>query len=181
MNDKSLVQQLEKKDEKALIALVERYSAYVSTIVRNIANGTLNSSDIEEITADVFIRLWNCSTKLRFEDLRSYIAAIARNLTIDRLRAKHFTLPIDEIEYGDGTDIEYETEHRMFAGELKQIICEMDPRSRELLLRFYYYYQQIPQISAEMSLSETACKTALHRARNKLKQKLIERGYENET
>ncbi len=133
MNDKSLVQQLEKKDEKALIALVERYSAYFSTIVRNIANGSLNSSDIEEITADVFIRLWNCSTKLRFNDLRSYIAAIARNLTIDRLRAKHFTLPIDEIEYGDGTDIEYETEHRMLAGELKQIISEMDPRSWDFL------------------------------------------------
>ena len=181
MDDKKLVRQLEKKDETALIALIERYSAYVSTIVRNIVNGALYSSDIEEITADVFIRLWNCSGKLRVENLRSYIAAIARNLAIDRLRVMHYTVNLDEIEFGDGSDIEFETEHSMLAYELKRTINEMDSRNRELLLRFYYYYQQIPQIAAEMSMSEVACKTALHRARYKLKQKLIERGYDNET
>lgn len=181
MEDRKLVRQLRKQDEKALVVLVERYSPYVSTVVRNIVSGVLTDSDIEELTADVFIRLWNSSEKLRAETLRPYMAAIARNLAVDRLRAMHFTVELDEIELADGSDIEYETERRMLADELNRTIGEMEPRSRELLLRFYYYYQKIPQIAAEMCMSESACKTALHRARNKLKKMLTERGYGNET
>ena len=181
MEDKKLVRQLRRKDEKALVLLVERYSAYVSTVVRNIVSGVLSESDIEELTADVFIRMWNSSEKLRAETLRPYMAAIARNLAVDRLRSLHFTVELDEIELSDGSDIEYETERRMLADELDRTIGEMEPRNRELLLRFYYYYQKIPQIAAEMRMSESACKTALHRARNKLKEILEERGYGNET
>lgn len=181
VEDKKLVRQLRRKDEKALVLLVERYSAYVSTVVRNIVSGVLSESDIEELTADVFIRMWNSSEKLRAETLRPYMAAIARNLAVDRLRSLHFTVELDEIELSDGSDIEYETERRMLADELDRTIGEMEPRNRELLLRFYYYYQKIPQIAAEMRMSESACKTALHRARNKLKEILEERGYGNET
>ena len=68
----------------------------------------------------------------------------------------------------------------MLADELNRIVGEMEPRSRELLLRYYYYYQKTPQIAAEMQMSEASCRTALHRARKKLKKKLIERGYGNE-
>jgi len=181
VDDKKLVKQLKKHNEKALVVLVERYSAYVSTVVRNIVSGVLGESDIEEITADVFIRLWNNADTLRGETLRSYMAAIARNLAIDRLRREHFTVALDEIELGDGSDLESETERRLLADELNCSLAEMEPRSRELLLRFYYYYQQIPQIASEMKMTESACKTALHRARGKLKKLLTERGYGNET
>ncbi|MBP5362470.1 MAG: sigma-70 family RNA polymerase sigma factor [Ruminococcus sp.] len=180
MEDKKLVRQLRRKDEKALVMLVEQYSSYVSTVISNIVHGVLSESDIEEMTADVFIRMWNNSEKLRAETFRSYMAAIARNLSVDRLRKMHFTVEIDEIELGDSSDIESETERRMLADELNRTIGEMEPRNRELLLRFYYYYQKIPQIATEMRMSESACKTALHRARNKLKEMLEERGYGNE-
>ena len=180
MEDKKLVRQLKKKNEKALVVLVERYSAYISTVLRNIVRGVLSDSDIEEMTADVFIRLWNSSEKLRPETLRPYMAAIARNLAVDRLRAEHFTIRLDEIEIGDGSDIESDTERRLLAAELNDTLTEMEPRSRELLLRFYYCYQKIPEIAAEMKMSESACKTALHRARNKLREKLTERGYGDE-
>lgn len=180
MEDKKLVRQLKKKNEKALVVLVERYSAYISTVLRNIVRGVLSDSDIEEMTADVFIRLWNSAEKLRPETLRPYMAAIARNLAVDRLRAEHFTIRLDEIEIGDGSDIESDTERRLLAAELNDTLTEMEPRSRELLLRFYYCYQKIPEIAAEMEMSESACKTALHRARNKLREKLTERGYGDE-
>ena len=181
MDDKKLVKQLKKRNEKALVVLVERYSAYVSTVIRNIVSGVLGESDIEEMTADVFMRIWSSSDNLRAETLRSYMAAIARNLAIDRLRREHFTVALDEIELGDGSDIESETERRLLAEELNRTLGEIEPRSRELLLRFYFYYEKIPQIAAEMKISETACKTALHRARGKLKKLLTERGYGNET
>ena len=46
MDDEKLVRLLRKKKEEALEALVEKYSAYVSTVARNVAGGTLGNSDI---------------------------------------------------------------------------------------------------------------------------------------
>ena len=181
MDDIKLVHQLNMKNENALAALIERYSGYVSTVIRNISRGVLDSSDIEEVISDVFIKLWNNAGHLRAETLRSYIAVIARNLAIDKMRAKHIQLPLDEIETDNGQDIEYETERKLLVRELNRIITEMQPRDRELLVRFYFYYQSLPQIAEEMELGLSACTTALHRARNKLRKKLTERGYDYET
>jgi RNA polymerase sigma-70 factor (ECF subfamily) len=151
-----------------------------SVIVRNIVGDRLTESDIEEISADVFIIIWRNADKLRSESLRSYLAAVARNLSIDRLRKLHITIPIDEIEIYDNTDIEFNAEQHDLADVFNAIIDKMEQRDREILLRHYFYYQKIPQIALEMNMSQSACKTALHRARNKLKKKLIERGYGNE-
>ncbi len=180
MDDIKLVHQLNMKNENALAALIERYSGYVSTVIRNISRGVLDSSDIEEVISDVFIKIWNNAGHLRAETLRSYIAVIARNLAIDKMRSKHIQLPLDEIETDNGQDIEYETERKLLVRELNRIITEMQPRDRELLVRFYFYYQSLPQIAEEMKLGLSACTTALHRARNKLRKKLTERGYDYE-
>lgn len=180
MDDIKLVHQLNRKNEKALAVLIERYSRYVSTIVRNVSGGALDAGDSEEVISDVFIKLWRNAGNLRHETLRSYIAVIARNLAIDKMRAKHIQLPLDEIETVDGQDIEYETERKLLACELVRIVAEMQPRDRELLMRFYFYYQSLPQIAEEMGMGRSACTTALHRARNKLKEKLTEKGYGNE-
>lgn len=181
MKDKKLTDQIKKKSEKAFLRLIEQYSAYVSTVVRNIVSGAMTESDVEEITADVFIVIWKNIDKLRPETLRSYLAAIARNLSVDRLRRLHVTLPIDEIELGDNTDVEYDAERKILAEGFGEVLSEIDPRSKELLLRHYFYYQKISQIASEMKLSEAACRTGLHRARKKLKEKLMERGYSDET
>ena len=177
MDDEKLVRLLRKKKEEALEALVEKYSAYVSTVARNVAGGTLGNSDIEEITADVFITVWKKSSELCADTLRSYLAVIARNISIDRLRKLHYTVPIDELEIDDSSDVESNTDQRLIADEFNSVINEMSQRDRELLLRYYFYYQKIPQIAAEMSISESSCKTGLFRARNRLKEKFIERGY----
>ena len=177
MDDTQMVDQLNKKNENALALLIERYSGYVSTVIRNISGGVLDKADSEEVISDVFIRIWNSAGNLRVETIRSYIAVIARNLAIDKMRSKHIQLPLDEIETDGGQDIEYETERKILAAELNRIIDEMQPRDRELLVRFYFYYQSLPQIAEEMGIGLSACTTALHRARKKLRKKLTERGY----
>lgn len=177
MDDARLVELLKQKKDEALEALVDKYSAYVSTVVRNVVSGMLGESDVEEMTADVFIAVWKNTDKLCDDTLRAYLAVIARNISVDRLRRLHYTVPIDELEIGDSSDVEHSTDQKLIAEEFNSVIAEMSPRDRELLLRFYFYYQKIPQIAAEMNISESSCKTGLHRARNRLKEQMIERGY----
>lgn len=180
MDDAKLIRMLRQKKNDSLEALVDKYSAYVSTVVRNVVSGMLGESDVEEMTADVFISVWKNADRLCADTFKAYLAVIARNIAVGRLRKLHYTVPIDEMEIDDSSDVENSTDNKLLAEEFNSVMAEMSTRDRELLLRFYFYYQKIPKIAAEMNISESSCKTALHRARIRLKEKLIERGYNYE-
>ncbi len=71
---------LKQDDETALCEIIGQYTGYVYTILRNFSHGTLPPEDLEELAADVFLRLWNSRDRLRDDsDLAPYLAAIARN------------------------------------------------------------------------------------------------------
>ena len=181
MNEEQLIRLLKRRNEKALTELVRQYSAYVSTIARNIGRNVFSESDVEEIAADAFIAVWNNADKLRTNTLRSYLGTVVRNTAISRLRQFRYTLPIDELQIASDEDIEAKTECKLLCAELRTIVNGMEQKDKEILLRFYFYYQRIPQIAEEMQITEATAKTRLHRARKKLLERLKERGYEHET
>ena len=71
---------LRQGDEDALCEIIRQRTGYVSTILRNFSRSTLPPEDLEELSADVFLRLWRSRDKLKDgADLSPYLAAIARN------------------------------------------------------------------------------------------------------
>ena len=81
------IRRLKQDDETALCEIIRKYTGYVYTILRNFSHGTLPQEDLEELTADVFLRLWNSRNRLRDgSDLAPYLAAIARNGVKNRFR-----------------------------------------------------------------------------------------------
>lgn len=109
MNDKRLIHNLKKKNEKSLMVFIERFSPYVCTIIRNVSNHSVLECDVEEIASDVFVKIWNNSENLKSETIRAYLAIIARNQTIDYLRKHKHEVPFEDIELTDTIDIEEET------------------------------------------------------------------------
>ena len=55
---------------------------------------------------------------------------------------------------------------------VRQEVLQMTEPDREILLRYYYYYQPIARIAQEMGMSAANVKVLLHRARNALKSTL---------
>lgn len=180
MDDKKLLHNLKKKNEKALILLIERYSPYICTIIRNTANHSIPKCDVEEIASDVFMKLWNTPEKIYPETIKSYIAVISRNLAVDYLRKQKREVPYEEIELTDSTDIEDNVFQHIEHEELQNALNELKSEYKELLLRFYFLYQPVLQIAKEMNISEASCKTGLHRARKQLKAILCRKGYRDE-
>lgn len=81
------IRRLKQDDETALCEIIRKYTGYVYTILRNFSHGTLPQEDLEELTADVFLRLWNNRNRLRDgSELAPYLAAIARNGVKNRFR-----------------------------------------------------------------------------------------------
>ncbi len=180
MQDKALIRRLKAQDENALKELIAGYSAYVTTIIRNVGRTAFAESDVEELAADVFIAVWEHADDLHGDSLKGYLGVTARHKAINHLRGLRFTVPMEEITLQSTEDIQADTERRLLWAAVREIVDGMEQAEREILLRFYFYYQQTPQIAEEMHLKPATVKTRLHRARKKLLKQLQERGYEYE-
>lgn len=182
MRESRLITLLQLQKPEGLQALISTYQAYVSIIIRNITRSSLSEQDVEELTADTFFAVWQTTDKLQAGKVRAYLAAIARNKAKSRLRSLSETIPLEEEAILlETADLEQEVEHTLLSEALQDTITTLSATDRDVLIRYYYYYQRIPEIAEELQLSVSAVKVRLHRARKKLKQLLIERGYVYET
>lgn len=180
MRESRLITLLQLQKPEGLQALISTYQAYVGTIIRNITRSSLSEQDVEELTADTFFAVWQTTDKLQAGKVRAYLAAIARNKAKSRLRSLSETIPLEEEAILlETADLEQEVEHTLLSEALQDTITTLSATDRDVLIR--YYYQRIPEIAEELQLSVSAVKVRLHRARKKLKQLLIERGYVYET
>ena len=73
-----LVEKLKKHDEKALTQIIEQQSRLVASIIFNTSKGSLSKEDIEEVTSDVFVTLWNNAEKVQEGKLKGYLCSIAK-------------------------------------------------------------------------------------------------------
>lgn len=181
MRESRLITLLQSQKPEGLQALMATSQAYVGTIIRNITRSSLSEQDVEELTADTFFAVWQTTDKLQAGKVRAYLAAIARNKAKSRLRSLSETIPLEEAILLETADLEQEVEHTLLSEALQDTITTLSATDRDILIRYYYYYQRIPEIAEELQLSVSAVKVRLHRARKKLKQLLIERGYVYET
>ena len=174
-----LVEKLKKHDEKALTQIIEQQSRLVASIIFNTSKGSLSREDIEEVTADVFVTLWNNAEKVQDGKLKGYLCSIAKTRTLNKIKSLHnnTVLNIDDYDPEDDFSIADETEKKDIHRELREVITEIPLPDREILIRYYYYEQTVSQISRETDINIETVKSKLRRTREKIKAKLIERSY----
>lgn len=74
-------------------------------------------------------------------------------------------------------DIEQEIDQKILAEMLQDVLDALAPKDREILVRHYYYYEGVKQIAEDLGMKESAVKMRMSRARKRLQQELIDRGY----
>ena len=85
--EKQLAAKLKKGDTAALKEIIDCYTGYIRTVIRNFSRGTLSEQDIDELCSDVFFSLWQHRKTLDVNiGFRSYLSAAARNAVKDRDR-----------------------------------------------------------------------------------------------
>ncbi len=174
-----LARRLRKRDEKALREVILRLTPLVATIIYNVSGGELTREDIEEVTSDVFITLWNNTDKIVPEKLKGYVCCIAKTRAINKLKTvkSKNIVDIDDYDPEDDFSISEHTEHQDLNRELRELIDTLPTIDREIMIRYYYYYQTTSRIAEVMKLNPETVKSKLRRTREKLKAKLLERGY----
>ncbi len=180
MKDK-LIEKLNKGDERAFGKIVERYGGYVISVIKRRSGGLLTYEDAEEIASDTFAALWKECGKIDPEKpLMPYLAAVAGNLVISRLRVLKLTVSIEDTDEpaieGFVRDIENREAFECLLGSLS----ELTDKQREVFVRFYFYGESLKEIEGAMKISPSDTRTTLHRAREKIKEHLIKRGHSYE-
>ncbi len=179
MDDKQLLAGLCRGEEAALEQLFQRYSRYVAAVAAKVGGGRLTCQDIEEICADVFVKLWqNChGLQLQRDSLKAYLAAAARNRTLNALRDKK-EIWLDGLE--EETVTSPSTEARCLQAEeaaaINQVIGELEEPDRECFIRRYFYQEKICDIAKAKNMNVKTVSARLIKARQRLQAVIEERG-----
>lgn len=177
MIERKIMRQLKAGDQTIFENIIREYHSYVSTIVSSILYECLDEVDIQEIIQQVFYQLWSNREKIeseKYESIKNYIGAIARNLAINEKKRLKHDLPLDEHIVGTVNDTYSQIELR---DVLLNAMKKIDKDCQIILLKFYFQRKTISQIAQEENITESSVKNKLKRSKERLKKILQEGGY----
>lgn len=176
MSEDKIIIMLKNDSAEALCELVDKYTSYVSSVIFRIIG--FRREDCSELTADVFVALWNNRERLQEGKVKAYLGEIARNRAYNFIRDYKETLPLDEeIIFGEDDPEDY-AEKKERSAMLKRALSKLEPRRKELLIRHYFYGQKIREAARDMNIKSSSARVWLKRGRDELGEILRKEGFE---
>ena len=173
MIETQMLIKLKDRSEDALEWFIHHYTPYVSTIIYNIIGSSMAIADIEEVTSDVFFAFWQHADDIQPNHVQGYLAVTARNKAKNKCREIGCNIPLeDQVIVLNELSPERQLQQKELSMVVRKAVLDMADVDREIFLRFYFYYQNIEQISADLQMNPSTVKTKLRRGRERLKQSL---------
>ena len=175
--DEEIISRILKGDQSAFAILVEKYQNYVFTLVLRF---TENREDAEEIAQDVFVKAYRSLADFRGDSkFSTWLFTITRTTCLSFLRKKKLdTQSLDNERTGlqvenresafNANLVEQKSRHTM----LSQAISMLSVDDAQVLNLFYKAEQTLEEIGKIMRLDPNTVKVKLHRARQRLKEKM---------
>ena len=175
MNDSSKIKHYIYNNKLDLEKIIIDYSAYVGTIIDNMAKYAISNEDKEEICSDVFFILWKNTYKLDINKvLSSYIAGITRNVVKEYLKKNKILYNISDYENNlysyDKIDLLDSNIEEI--SKIEKKLDTMKEIDKKVFLDFYYSSKSIKDIAKEQNITEFSVKQRLYRIRNKIKKEV---------
>ena len=186
MNDRDeyLLDLYFKRDERAVTETQRDYGSFCMELALRIL-GRHNREDAEECVNDAYLALWQTIPPKRPTPLKAYLAAVLRNIAIDRYRRNRRRLAVRELEEAavelspaiwvpDGAEGE-------LPGLLSDFLRTLETTERRLFVGRYWHSYGVNELARHYGLTPNAITKRLGRTREKLRTYLNERGYRYET
>lgn len=181
MRERKLAERLKKGDTAALSQIMDIYTPYAYTIISNIFGTALYEEDIEETLSDCFLCLWKNRDRTEEGKLKAYIASIARTKALDRLRSMKILLPLEEnIQIAKCQEPEAQTIIKELSAIARDAVDALPEPDREIFKRHYFLFETSDSIAESMGINASTVRTKLSRGRERLREYLMEKGYEYE-
>lgn len=164
------------------LAFKSVYQLYSSHIYNFIYSLLCSSLEAEDLTQEVFVRLWEKKGSLDIDkNFDSYLFSIARNLVYDQWNFYfHAEKCIRTLEENARTESYMEPEDKLIAGSIGEYIdwlIDKLPRSRrEIFLLSRKQHLSTKEIAQRMSISERTVETQIYRSLQFLREHLTKEG-----
>ena len=179
MKEEDIIKGIRHGDLLCYERLIDEYGSYLVRVIIKVSSGMLQATEIEELCADVFIKVWQKQDALEIQSgkLKAYLGAMARNHTINFMRSKgrKECIPLEEdiIDYETPEDTLVQEEDKKLVLSALNTLPEPD---REIFIRRYFYMEKITDIAEELHLNVQTVGSKLFRGKKKLERALKERG-----
>ena len=175
MSDQDLiwVSRALKGDEQAFTHLIETYQSPVYNLCYRMLG---DSSDAEDAAQETFLRAYK--NIKRYDTQRpfsTWLLSIAAHYCIDQIRRRRFTtLPFDDTPLLDPPDLNPGPEGSLVISEdqklVQGLLARLNPQDRAVIVMRYWYAFSYEEIGEALSMTVSAVKSRLHRARIELAQ-----------
>ena len=132
-----------------------------------------NEEIANDLSHEVLMKVYNsCCSSVNIKNVRSWMFQIAHNTTIDYLKKQNkFTVNVPENYDNDDYDVYQE------ANEIVKPLMQLLPEKYAIPLQLSDIEElKQKEVAQKLNLSLTATKSRIQRARNLLKEKIIECG-----
>lgn len=177
--DQQLIQRIASEDQSALGELYDRYANLIFTVAFNTIGDKLNA---EEVTQDVFLRVWNKAESYNPEHAKvsTWLCSIARYRAIDLLRnlkVRPEGHSVDPKESSpaflvDPSTPEATTQIAQENEKVRKAVSSLPLDQQQVLIWAYfrgYTHQEIAeQLDIPLGTAKTRIRLALHKLRGML-------------
>ncbi|MFT7470413.1 MAG: RNA polymerase sigma-70 factor (ECF subfamily) [Kiritimatiellia bacterium] len=131
--------------------------------------------DAEDVTQEVFIKLWQHWQKIDHEKLGAWLMRVAHNSVIDHVRKQrpqqanldHYAEVEDQVgQESDATELD----RHHFKSQLQSAIKSLEDPFRSIVIMRDIQGMSYEEIQGSLELSASQVKVYLHRARRKLRE-----------
>ena len=177
LTDTEIITRVFKGEQSIFAQLVERYQNYVFTLVHRMVEGR---EDAEEISQDIFIKAYRSLADFRGDSkFSTWLYTIARTSSITFLRKKKLNIVSMDNEK---TFIQAENQESGFKanmieqksrhGIINEAIKMLSTDDAQVITLFYKGEQTLEEMGLILGLEPNTVKVKLHRARQRLKEKM---------
>ncbi|MCR4795139.1 MULTISPECIES: RNA polymerase sigma factor [Ruminococcus] len=184
MNDKSIIELFQKRNEQAIAELKLKYDRLCYHIAGTILS---QRQDIEECINSAYYDIWSKIPPEEPDDLKTYLCRIVKNKAIDKLkynsaakRGPQLSVSLDELAECIPDRQQDDMSAQKLAEVISRFLRTQDERHRKIFVRRYWYGDSLSKIAEYFSMNEKTVATYLFRTRKKLKDFLKKEGFKHE-
>ena len=184
MEDTTIVELYQRRDETAIRQTAEKYGARLRSLAYGIVN---DRQTAEECENDTYVEAWNTIPPHEPRSyLYAYLARITRHLSLNccrdrnRLKRRAFLCELSaEMEQciPAPDDVACRMEDQALIRALNGFLGTLGEEKRNVFLRRYWFLDSVSDIAKRFAWSESKVKTTLYRCRSQLRAYLEEEGY----
>lgn len=175
--DMEIISRVLKGEQNAYAELVNRYQSYVFTLTMRF---TKNREDAEEVSQDIFVKAYRSLADFRgASKFSTWLYTIVNTTCITFLRKKRLEVQsldnekvFESVENHDSGFNANQVEQKSKVNMVNRAIGMLGHDDAEILTLFYKAEQSLEEIAQVLGLETNTVKVRLHRARQRLKDKM---------